>query len=254
MALKDLGTAKTEKFMLSTAEVRIGAVGELQTLNSDDSIGLVKNVTITGEMEATTLGQGVQNRSVYSIITSSTLNVSTEVYEYTAQNLAYGLGLSGAVSDPVATTADAAVTGDDSVVAISVASETGITAGDYVLIETNKGVMNNLVASVAAGEVTVTTPIPTGVTIANGAAVVGVNDLDLGDPEDIYYSAAIVGKLVDGTDVMFNFPKVKIIRGFNVQFGTSDYGNMPFEMEPYSLVTSDSDFAEYGCAQGKLFI
>lgn len=255
MAIKDLGTAKTEKFMLSTAEVRIGAVGDLQTLNTDDSIGLVKNVTITGEMEATDLGQGVKNRPVYSIITSATLNVATEVYEYTAQNLAYGLGLAaGSIGTNVSTTTDAAVTGDDTVVAISVASEAGIAAGDYVLVETNKGVVPHLVAATAAGELTVTTPIATGVTIANGASVVKTNDLDLGDPADIFYSATIVGKLVDGTDVVFAFPKVKIIRGFNIQFGTSDYGNMPFEMQPYSLVQSDSDYAEYGEAQGKLFI
>ncbi len=88
---KDLGTAKSEAFMLSTAEVRIGDVGGLQTLNGDNSIGLVKNVTISGEMETTDLTQGVKNRAVYSIITSATLSIATEVYEYTARNLAYGL-------------------------------------------------------------------------------------------------------------------------------------------------------------------
>lgn len=253
--VKDLGTANSEKFLLATAELRIGDVGALQTLNSDDSVGLVKNVTITGEMEATDLGQGIRNRPVYSIITSASLNVATEVYEYTAKNLAYGLGLTaGDVSENVSTTTTAAVTGNDTVVALPVDDETGIAAGDYVLVETSKGVIQNLVASVAAGEVTVTTPFATGVTIASGAAVVKTNDLDLGDPADIFYSAAIVGKLVDGSDVMFVFPKVKIVRGFNFQFGTSDYGNMPFEMKPYSLVGTDTDFAEFGEAQGKLFI
>lgn len=253
--MKDLGTAKTTNFMLSTAEVRIGAVGELFNLTSDDSIGLVKNVAITGEMETTDLGQGVRNKTVFSVITSATLNVATEVYEYTAQNLAYGLGLAaGSLGTKVSTTTDAAVTGDDTVVAISVVSETGISADDYVLISTSKGIMANRVASTAAGTITVTHAIPTGVTIANGASVVKAVALDLGDPADIYYSCAIIGKLADGGDVVFYFPKVKIIRGFNVQFGTSDYGNMPFEIQPYSLVDSDADYAEFGEAQGRLIV
>ena len=89
MASSDLGTARTENFMLSTAEVRIGEVGSLQTLNGDDSIGLVKNVAITGEMETTDLGQGIQNRTVFSVITSATLNIATEVYEYTPKTVSY---------------------------------------------------------------------------------------------------------------------------------------------------------------------
>lgn len=253
--MKDLGTAISKKFMLSTAEVRIGPLGGLQALTSDDSVGLVKNVTLTGEMEATDLGQGVRNKPVFSVITAASLNVAAEVYEYTAKNAAYALGLAAdTVGDTVETTADAAVTGNDTVVAISVASEAGIAVGDYILVDTNKGVIPHLVAAVVAGELTVTTPFATGVNIANGAAVVKTNSLDLGDPEDIFYSATIVGKLVDGSDMVFTFPKVKIARGFNIQYGTSDFGNMPFEMKPYSLVQSDADYAEYGEALGKLFI
>lgn len=253
--MKDLGTAKTTDFMLSTAEVRIGEVGELFNLTRDNSIGLVKNVAITGEMETTDLGQGVQNRTVFSVITSATLNVATEVYEYTPQNLAYGLGLaSGTVATRVSTTTTAAVTGDDVVVTIPVTDETGIAAGEYIIVSTDKGIMANRVASVAAGEVTVTHPVPTGTEIASGASVVRASTLDLGNPEDIYYSCAIVGKLANGTDVVFYFPKVKIVRGFNVQFGTSDYGNMPFEIQPYSLVTSDADYDEFGEAQGRLIV
>jgi len=255
MAAKDLGTAKTTNFMLSTAEVRIGAVGELFNLTSDDSIGLVKNVAITGEMETTDLGQGIQNRSVFSVITSATLNVATEVYEYTAKNLAYGLGLSaGALTANVETDTTAAVTGDGSVVVIPVTSETGFAADDYILVATNKGIMANRVASTAAAELTVTHAVPTGVVLASGASVVRATALDLGDPADIYYSCAVIGKLADGGDVVFYFPKVKIVRGFNVQFGTSDYGNMPFEIQPYSLVDADADFAEFGCAQGRLIV
>lgn len=252
---KDLGTAKTEKFMLATAQVRIGTVGDLYQLNDDNSIGLVKNVAITGEMETTELGQGVKNRTVYSVITSATLNVAAEVYEYTPQNLAYGLGLAaGSVEATVTTAADAAVTGDDTVVALEVVDATGISAGDYVLIETNKGIITNRVVSVAVDTLTLTNAIPTGVNIAQDAVVTKTNNLDLGDPADIYYATSIVGKLADGTDVVFNFPKVKIIRGFNVQFGTSDFGNMPFEIQPYSLVETDAQFAEFGEAQGKLLI
>lgn len=257
--MKDLGTAKTTDFMLGTAEVRIGAVGELFNLTSDDSIGLVKNVAITGEMESTDLGQGIKNRTVYSVITSSTLSVATEVYEYTAANLAYGLGLAaGNVSANAETTATAEVTGDDSVVALDVAELTDMFVDDYVLITTTKGIMANRIAALSAGSgagtLTLAHAVPTGVTIASGAAVVRASDLDLGDPADIYYSCAVIGTLADGGNVVFYFPKIKIVRGFNVQFGTSDYGNMPFEMQPYSLVSSDADYAEFGEAQGKLIV
>ena len=253
--MRDLGLAKTTDFMLGTAEVRLGAVGDLFKLSEDDSIGLVKNVTMTGEMEQTKLGQGLRNKTVFAVTTSETLNISAEVYEYTAKNIAYALGLNtGVVATPVTTTASAAVTGDDVVVDLGVADESGFAVDDYILVKTNKGLMANEVVGTAAGNLTLRYAIPTGVEIASNAEVSRSSTLDLGNTEDIYYSCAIVGVLADGGEVSFLFPKVKIIRGFNIQFGTSDYGNMPFEIEPYSLVTSDVDYPRFGQAQGKLLI
>lgn len=253
--MAELGTAKTTNFMLSTAEVRIGTQANMWDLSNDDSIGLVKNFTLGADVTFTDLGQGVQNKPVYSTATGVVVSASMEVYEYTASNLALGLGLaSGGTYTNVATTADALVTGDDIVVTISIVSETGINVGDYVLIDTDKGVIARTVASTAVGTMDVDQAIPAGVSIASGAAVTKVSNLDVGNPTNEYYSMKAVGKLADGTDVVVLLPKVRILRGFNLSFGTQDYGNMPFETGIYNLVNSDPNFAEFGDAPAKILI
>lgn len=89
------GEAKTTAFNIGTATVMIGPMEDVEKLNpKEHSIGLVKNFTTSSTDQYTDLTQGIQNDIVWSEKTGSDTTTSMEVYEYTAKNLAYGLGQS----------------------------------------------------------------------------------------------------------------------------------------------------------------
>lgn len=91
------GEAKTNAFNIGTATVMLASLGtNPETLTPEKhSIGLVKNFTVSSTDQYTDLTQGIQNDIVWSEKTGSEITASMEVYEYTASNLAYALGISG---------------------------------------------------------------------------------------------------------------------------------------------------------------
>ena len=90
------GTARSEAFNLGAATVMIGPKDQVFDFTPEkNSIGLVKNFTFSSSDTYLDLTQGIRNTVVYSVKTGSELTCSMEVYEYTAKNLKYSLGLEG---------------------------------------------------------------------------------------------------------------------------------------------------------------
>jgi hypothetical protein len=251
------GSALTNRFMLGTATVMIGAPSKLYDLKpSSDSVGLVKNFSMASAPSYTELTQGVKNNLVFSVLTKNDVTCSMEVFEYTSKNLTFGLGLDGSsVTAPsVSTTTTGAVVGDGTIVVIPVTSATGLAAGDNIMLENNTDddVHVRKILSIAGLNVTVTRAIGTGVTIASGATVRKINRVDVGSLADQPFLAAkVVGKLADGTNCVLLLPKIRITKGFTLAFSSDNFGNLPFEFSIYDLVTTDpfyTDFAGIGRA------
>lgn len=250
------GTALTDNFMLSTATVMIGPVTALHDLNPvDHSIGLVKNFQVSSEPAYTELTQGVKGTIVFSTLTSNPVRASMEVYEYTAKNLNFALGLDGTNVNAlsVSTTTTGAVAASPAVSVLPVTSATGITAGKTLLIDKNNDddFVIRKVVSVASLNVTVDKPLPA---LASGVTVYVVNVVDIGSKADQpFLSAKVAGKLANGKHVVILFPKIRITKGFNMQFTSDNYGNMPFEFAIYDLVSTDDAYAYFGGASAKIF-
>jgi hypothetical protein len=88
------GEAKTNNFMLGTATVMLGPMDDVFDLTpANHSIGLVKNFQLQSQPTFADLTQGIKNTQVYSVHTGNDVRASMEVYEFTAQNLSYALGL-----------------------------------------------------------------------------------------------------------------------------------------------------------------
>jgi len=252
------GLANTNEFMLGTATVMIGPAEDLYDLNpTDHSIGLVKNFTATSDPSYTELTQGVKNSVVMSVMTSNPVRCTMEVYEYTAKNLAYALGLEGAdtMSDfDTTTTVNGAVDGgspgsDE----LTVTSPTGLTVGSNIMIindEEGDFVVRKI--TVVTGNVlTVDRPLPD---IVNGAQVKKVHAIGVGSKDDQpYYSAKIAGKLANGEEIVLLIPKIRIVKGFNLAFTSSDFANLPIEFTVYDLVTTDDFFEEFNGNQAMLY-
>lgn len=249
------GEAQTTNFMLGTATVMLGTPADLMDMDpTNHSIGLTKNVSITTEPQFAELSQGKRNSMVYSTMTGNQSRVSFEVYEYTAQNLGYALGMDGSNynATAVSTVTDAPASADDT--NVSVADETGFQVGDWVLIqgsEADDHVFARKVTVVAVGQLDFSDGLPAAV--ASGATVRRVHGLQLGSRDtQPFLACKIVGTTAEDEPIGLLFPKVRITNGFNLTFATDDFGNLPFEMTCYDLVPSDAHYADFKDHQGLL--
>lgn len=94
------GEARTTAFQFTTATIMIGPQSLGFALNPQDhAIGLVKNLQFAQDTSFVELTQGVTNVVVESMINKQSVKMSAEIYEMTARNLAYALGLD---ADPTA--------------------------------------------------------------------------------------------------------------------------------------------------------
>lgn len=254
------GKAKTNEFMLSTATVMIGLPAELHDLNpAEHSIGLVKNFTFTSEPAYTELTQGVKGSIVASVMTSNPVRATMEVYEYTAKNLGYALGIDGAQNlEPIVTTTtvSTAVDGDASPAptTVSVTSATGIVQGDtiMIMIDNEDNFMIRKVTNVATNTLTLSHAITQDIPL--GAVVKKVNVIPVGSKdEQPYFAAKIAGVLVSGEKVVIEIPKIRIVRGFNMAFSVDNFGNLPMEFTLYDLVTTDTLYAEFPNEQARIY-
>lgn len=265
------GLAKTDKFLLSTATVMIGAMADLHSLNpAAHSIGLVKNFQLSLDPEYTELTQGLTNSVVMSVRTNEPVRASMEVYEYTLRNLAYASGLdaSGAAYDALSGVflSTASITAAATAIVVAGDVTPDVTVGSYIFIQKDASENSDVVhiakvsaASYSSPNTTITFTgyaIPTGVTFGIGSRVGLIKKVPIASgvlfqPE---MAAKIVGILPKNNEPFtILFPKVKITNGLNVSFDSGQFTNMPFEFTPYSGVSTDPFYADYGAASAVLF-
>lgn len=251
------GEALTDKFMLGTATLMIGAQEDLFNLGVAQSLGLMKNVALSTTPGFTELTQGVKNNLVASIQTSNDMTVDAEMYEYTAKNLTYAVSLDGSEVIPATTetTVATALTTSGSPAStgtsLVVTSATGIVTNDFIFIYANSAdqIFVRQVTAVATDTLTLNSGLPVG--IAQGAKVAKVNMVPLGSTKDNPYLAAkIVGKLADNSSVVIYLPKVRVTSGISMGFRTENFDNIPLQLKVYDLTTSDPNFAYFTDADG----
>ena len=265
------GIAKTSQFLLSTATVMLGPTTDLLNLNpAAHSIGLVKNFQMSLDPAYTELTQGITNTVVMSVRTSEPIRASMEVYEYTLRNIAYASGLdaSGAGYAPLTGLylSTASITAAATAIVVPTDVTSTFTVGTYMFIQADADVNSDVVhiakvtaVSYSSPNTTITFagyPIPTGVTYPIGSRVGILKKVPLG--QGILFqpdlSAKIVGVLPKNNEPFtILMPRVKLTKGLNVNFDSGNFTNMPFEITPYSQVSTDPFYAEFGPAAAILF-
>lgn len=248
------GAALTNDFMLGSATIMLGAQADLFNLMTEQSVGLVKNVSFTSKPTFADLTQGVQNSLVYSVMNGNTNSVSAEMYEYTPQNLAYGLSLDGSqivrqtaltsVLTPLAAPAEGALTAAE----LDVVDTALFTAGAFVLVHIGKAdnVMARKIVAVDAAAKSITFDSGFPVAVPAGAKVEKCNVLAVGaQSEPPFLSCKIVGTLANGETVPMLFPKVRVSSGLTMAFKTDNFDHIPFELQVFDLVADDPHYAMF---------
>jgi hypothetical protein len=261
------GLANTSRFMLGAATLMIGPQASLWDLQpSTHSLGLVKNIVVNSEPTFVDLTQGAKNTLVYSMMTGNPVKISAEVYEYTSRTLTYGLGLDGTGfaigGGGPATTVQRAAGIDGSptpTTSIPVADSTGFSVNDNVMVippnADDQMLVRTLSAVVGGGTPSLTVTHAINIDIAT-YTVQKVSLLKLGDTSsnNTFLSAKVAGQLADGTPAVMLFPKIKVTKGFNMAFNAEQYGNLPYEIQVYDLLPTDTFYSDFSTSKGGLYI
>lgn len=258
------GEARSIDFLVGTATIMLGLPADLRDFRPEThSIGLVKNVKLMAEATYIELTQGLRNSVVHSVKTGEPVRASAEVYEFNASNWSYALGFSGYnVGIPALNAGSATITAVETLTPsgdilapadgvgyddFTLSTVTNFAVGDYVLIQVgyNDVVVPRRITTIAGSVITVDARIknvafPAGVTV-NKCLVVPVGRKS----EQPFLAAKIVGNMADGREIAIEIPKLRITKGFDITFQTSDYVNMPFEFAVYDQIPADNQYARF---------
>lgn len=259
----------TTQFNIGVSTLMIGPMDKVLELTPEEhSIGLIKNLSTSAETSEVTLTQGIRNVLVDSQVTGSTVQITTEVYEYTAKNIALAAQLAGEEFSLKGNyKLKTAITGGVSATTVVLkgvpsSAQADLAEGDTIALQCTStkdydkiwlGKVSGTPTWVADGEssstgdltITLSAAIPAGWDFAADDSVFYVNLIPVGSDEpQPYYAVKIVGILPNGNEPFtIVCPKAKITAGFNISFTTDNYGNMPFQITPYDL--TKEDYAKY---------
>jgi len=254
---------KTNAYLLGNATLMMTPFGNdpFALLPDTDSIGMVKNIAMNVESDTIELRNGIQQILVDSQKSNVRTTLSAEVYEFSAANLFRGMSLNRATVMPKRGKLKTAIGGAATTTLVVNTNPlpgdatTGITAvgdipnGATILIQRANGqddyvypVRVTAATTTATGDFTVTAAVPAGVSFAAGDNVWIVNEVPMGDQSDQdFFSLKIAGTLSNyDKPVVMIIPKVKVTKGFQINFSETDYGSMPFEFTPYYLNTAEA--------------
>jgi hypothetical protein len=261
------GNAKTNGFLLSTATVCVGPMADVYNLNpTAHSVGLVKNVQAVSEPTFVELTQGVKNQPVMTVPNSDGLRVSFEVYEYTLRNLGYAAGLdaSGAGFNALPNIHTTAAVVNAAATSLTVATDLTLTypIGSWIYLQNG---LDDYIHVAKVSAVSYSNPnttitftgfaIPAGLTFPLGSRLGKVVPIDKGaalpQPD---LSAKILGVMPkDNRPVVIVYPKIRITKGFSINFQSDAFASMPWEFTPYPLVSGDTFYSDFGDAQFRMF-
>lgn len=274
-----MADVKSSAFLLTSATVMIGAYGVDDVFGLTPalhSVGMVKNVKISMSSSEIELLNGIQQNRVDSQKSGVKLGVMFEGYEFSAKNMRYALGISGtsiqykrgALTGAVAAAAttisftSAPVLGE---AASGMTLITEVPSGSTLLIQSAANpdlvfpVKTTAAATLTTGTFSVAiTAVPAGMSFGIGDTIWVANTLSLGDTAPLdYFNMKVAGVLSSNNKpVVAIFPKIKIVKGFDLNMSETAYGNMPFEISPYFLTSAEVSgrLSEIGTsAQGKLY-
>lgn len=253
--------AKTNQFMIGDATIMVGAMEDVFDLMPDKhGLGLTKNLALRLETGNVELTQGIAQTPVFSVQNQFTSTGSFEVYEYTARNMAYGLGLdaSGAGYDQMTDTGPFLLDAVVAPAATSVTLPTGEGAkwavGDYLIMQQNEDyVFAAKVTAIAADVLTVDRETPPDINWAVATTrIFRARSVGAVGGQNTYLSMkAAVIMPQNKRPVPVLFPKIRITRGFDLSLGSTDFSNLPFEFQPYPLTPEDDLYSSFD--PGELF-
>ncbi|WOF44365.1 hypothetical protein KNJ79_05380 [Sphingopyxis indica] len=261
-----MGAVQKNAFMLSSATLMMAPAftNDVYALTpGEHSVGMIKEVAVPLDSSMIELKNGVAQATVDSKRTGVQPMITGTAYEFTAANIARSLAMGGTPAAMKRGKLDTALAGDD--VSLSLLSDpvpgeatsaitalADIPAGSTLLIQRTGAETDYVFPTKSSGVATGAGPyvvplagnyaIPTDMSFPIGSKVWVAPAMHIGDIyADDLFCVKITGTLSNyDRPVTCVFPKVKVSKGFNLQFTETDYGGMPWELLPLLMSASEA--------------
>ena len=236
-----LGQAKTTKFSIGTAELRVGPLNMANKLTQAHSVGLVDAVTVTVNQETVDLEGGFPKKVVTTAVVSQKAELKATLREYSRRNMRILLGDGLAGSEPVDISTQLTTGASIGAVSISVTagSTTGLAVGGLIVIYQAASPENVTVAKIAT--LTPGTPDVIGLdtdtpllhAYATGDKVFAANQIAVGAiTQTNYFSAMVIQREnSSGRPVVFSFWKAAISSGMEYGTNASDFASTELNLK-----------------------
>jgi hypothetical protein len=233
-----LGAAKTKKYKIGTAEMRIGPLASANKLIQAHSLGVLDNVTVEVTQNSVNLEGGFPKTIFDTAIVSQNVVVTGNMREYSRRNLSVLLGGSVSASEP--TDAVGTASTDTTAGATSVPLGTGdganFTEGDIVVVYPEGKphlVSVCLIDAIATDTLTLDAGTPTLVDYAGTTDTIHVfnaQQVAIGDiSQTNYFSLSVIeSERATGRPIGFAFWKATLASGVTLGSNSDDFAATDF--------------------------
>lgn len=241
-----LGQAKTRKFNIGTAELRVGPLTSAMRLTQAHSVGLVDKVMVNITQTKVDLEGMFPKVVVDSAITDQKAEITGTLREYSRRNMniMVGNGLEAAPGADVETTVAAVGTVAAGATALDVASAAGLSAGDFIIVWNDKKpeeVSVVQIDSILVNALTLNANTPTVVDHFDGSHVIAARPVTIGNVTQTNYFAAMIlqKQNSNGRPLIFNFWKVTNSAGMDYSSDASNFASTDMKLTCLTPVAVD---------------
>jgi len=232
-----LGSARTTKFSIGTAELRVGPLTLANQLTDEHSVGLIDSVSLNVEQEAAELEGGFPRKLVDTAIIRQSASITASLREYSRRNirLMLGEGVGGVAPADFATTLASTETAGSVVITVASGKGASFTAGDILTIYPTgapERVSVCRVASIATDDLTLDSGTPLLFDYSIGAPIFLSRQVPVGAVSQTnYFSVMMIQKENStGRPLVWSFWKGALATGLTLETNAEDFASTELQI------------------------
>lgn len=248
--MASLGAAKTGKFAIGTAELRVGPLSLAGKLNRKHGVGLIDSATLNVEQTSVDLKGGFPQVIMDTQVVDQSAQITATLREFSRRNLGIllGQGLIYADSNDGMDDAKTTLSGALSIGATSIGltAAAGFAAGDWVSVYNATDAAESIIVKLGGTTGAIAEGFEPSIAMASGSVVSRLAPIAVGNVSQVqYFSAQLV--TIDrqsGRPKISNFWKLAIGSGMSLANNATDFAST--EMVLKVLQPSLADYEQIG--------
>lgn len=248
--MASLGAAKTGKFAIGTAELRVGPLSLAGKLNRKHGVGLIDSATLNVEQTSVDLKGGFPQVIMDTQVVDQSAQITATLREFSRRNLGILLGQGLVYDDSDDPMNDAKTTLSAQLAAsatsIALTSTSGFSAGDWVSVYNPNDAAESVITKLGGTTSAIASGLEPTIAMAAGSVVSRLAPIAVGNVSQVqYFSAQLI--TIDrqsGRPKISNFWKLAIGSGMSLANNATDFAST--EMVLKVLQPSLADYEQVG--------